>query len=54
MMFKIFASGVNAMFVFLSLKLLKFSEIYGVLFFAWKLGSVKFWTDIMSGVDEVV
>ena len=38
-MFKIFASGVNfsknnAMFLFLSLKLLKFGEIYGVTFFA--------------------
>ena len=38
---KFFASGVN--FVFLSLKLLKFSEIKGVKSLAWKSGGVKFW-----------
>ena len=58
-MFKIFASGVNfsrnnAMFLFLSLKLLKFGEIYGVKFFPRKSGSVKFWTNIICGVDEVL
>ena len=45
---KFFASGVNFsksthLFVFLSLKLLKFSEIKGVKSLAWKSGGVKFW-----------
>ena len=43
---KFFASGVNFskkhFFSFLSLKLLKFSEIKGVKSLAWKSGGVKF------------
>ena len=55
-MFKIFASGVNfsknnAMFLFLSLKLLKFGEIDGVKFLAWKSCGVNFLTNSMSDED---
>ena len=51
---KIFASGVNLSrdthcFVFLSLKLLKFSGIYSVNSLAWKSGGVKLLTKLMSG-----
>ena len=35
--------------VFLSLKLLTLGEIDGVKVLAWKFGSVKFWTNLMSG-----
>ena len=49
--FKVFASGVNfSIFTifFLSPKLLKFCEIKGVKFLAWKSGGVKFLTNLMS------
>ena len=50
---KIFASVVNFsifthFFVLLSPKLLKFGEIKGVKFLAWKSGSIKFLTNLMS------
>ena len=52
---KIFASGVNFsiltyFFVLLSPKLLEFGEIKGLHFLAWKSGSVKFLTNLMSDV----
>ena len=51
---KFFASGVNFsifihFFVFLSPKLLKFSEIKGVKVLARKSGGVNFLTNLMSG-----
>ena len=51
---KNFASGVNFstfthFLCYFLLKLLKLGEIDGVKFLAWKSGSVKFWTNSMSG-----
>ena len=50
---KVFTSGVNFSILliflfFLSPKLLKFCEIKGVKFLAWKSGGVKFLTNLMS------
>jgi len=48
---KFIVSGVNfykkTFFVFLSLKLLKFSEIKGVKSLAWNFGGVKLLTNLM-------
>ena len=51
---KVFASSVyfsifTHFLCFFLLKLLKWGEIDGVKFFAWKSGGVKFWTNSMSG-----